>query len=383
MIAEKDRPTPEQVEAMFDTNKDGFGIALRIQDGFKNGVGVAKDKKIAINPRVKWEKGLYDLAACQKLIAEAPLPFVAHFRIQTVGGKRASLCHPFPILKDVPLAVKGEIDGFVLFHNGHWGKWRESCLESVWKTGKQLPQGKWSDSRAMAWSAAHFGISILEFIDEKSVAFGYNQCELSGSGWVLEEGVWYSNMNWKSRVKRSSAQDWKPTGARGNFPLVVDDRFYHDIEEASRVATPSSWQPHGHKHYMEQLCVYGPCVEFRVPGSRWCRDHQVEDKSKSTPVINAKIIEADADAGAVKLLEEGKVKIVEIIPNVDSAKGGGTTEESPFDVLDQMKLDGRVSNTQYKKQRKFLEKKFGKPHPKVREKQRYRMPAPLTSQTVH
>jgi len=103
---------------------------------------------------------LIDLKEAQELIAKAPLPFVCHFRIQTVGGKKAGLCHPFPVHDDVTLALKGETEGFVLFHNGHWGQWRSSVMEAVFKGQLKLPKGKWSDSRAMAWSAAQF---VLQF----------------------------------------------------------------------------------------------------------------------------------------------------------------------------------------------------------------------------
>jgi hypothetical protein len=91
-------------------------------------------------------------------------PFVIHFRIASVGGKDKSLCHPFPIEKDVPLKLKGKSKHGVLFHNGTWTEYKEIIQIACLRAGIKVPDGKISDSRIMAWLAHNFGVNFLQSI---------------------------------------------------------------------------------------------------------------------------------------------------------------------------------------------------------------------------
>ncbi len=183
LICNKDKPSDVMIEACHAANDKGAGIAWR-EGG-----------------RVKWKKGLLSVEEMQELAATKPLPYVLHFRIPTVGGARKDLAHPFPIDRNVPNSLEGTTKGFVLFHNGHWLKWRETMLEAVVNTSTKLPAGKYSDSRAMAFCASIYGIPFLELIDEKFVAFGPGpeDIEVSTYGWTAVEGVWASNTGWQHR----------------------------------------------------------------------------------------------------------------------------------------------------------------------------------------
>lgn len=184
-IADEVRPTDEQVGKMFDVNPAGAGIAWR-----EKGV-------------VRWKKGL-ELDEVTELCAKVPMPYVVHFRIPSVGGKTPFLCHPFPVTPEVPLELQGTTKGFVLFHNGHWGRWRESTLEAAVRSNTKVPGGKWSDTRAMAFHAHIYGSGILEMIDEKSVMFGPDKVEVFGA-WSKEGGLWVSNRGWvTSSFRRGS-----------------------------------------------------------------------------------------------------------------------------------------------------------------------------------
>lgn len=185
-IADEVRPTDEQVGKMFDSNNAGAGIAWR-----EKGV-------------VRWKKGL-ELEEVTELCAKVPLPYVVHFRIPSVGGKTPYLCHPFPVTAEVPLELQGTTKGYVLFHNGHWGRWRESTLEAAVRSNTKVPGGKWSDTRAMAFHAFIYGSGILEMIDEKSVMFGPDKVEVFGA-WSKEGGLWVSNRGWvTSSFRRHSS----------------------------------------------------------------------------------------------------------------------------------------------------------------------------------
>ena len=176
-IVQKDRPSDDMVRKMFQHNDHGGGIAWR-----------EKDKGV-----VRWRKNL-GLEEMQKAAKDLPTPFILHFRIASSGAKTPQLCHPFPISKDVDLALEGQTRGFVLFHNGHWAQWREFCQKTALHSGAKIPAGAWSDTRALAWVANQYGLGILEMIDEKAVAFGPTDIEVvKGNGWDDVDGIWCSN----------------------------------------------------------------------------------------------------------------------------------------------------------------------------------------------
>ena len=194
----KIRPTPEAVAKMFYQNDHGGGIAWR-----EAHAGVTY---------VHWKKWLNE-EEMQDMCANVPLPFVAHFRIASIGGRWPELCHPFPIDLEMSNALEGRTQSHVLFHNGHWGVWKERCQDLAYKTGRKLPIGKWNDSRGMAFLAGSLGLGILEWIDEKALAFGPERCEAFGNPWFLVDGVWVSNKGWenarpsKGNVKEEKKSD--------------------------------------------------------------------------------------------------------------------------------------------------------------------------------
>jgi hypothetical protein len=157
LICDRDsRPTEEMVRQCWLRNSDGGGVAYHTKvDGL---------------PVVKWEKNLSEEEMVQKC-ATLPLPFIAHFRITSVGSTCGDLTHPFPLDDTQHLAWEGETDRGVLFHNGTWSSWKTLLMDATFRSGlgRKLPPGTWSDTRAMAYLAEHFGWGILEMIDEKIV----------------------------------------------------------------------------------------------------------------------------------------------------------------------------------------------------------------------
>lgn len=232
MVASKKRPTEDMVGKAFHTNSDGGGVAWR-EDGL-----------------VHWEKGL-NLEEMLTRCAELPLPFIAHFRISTCGGKVPTLCHPFPINNTAALDLKGTTDGYVLFHNGHWSDWKKYVLKAAINSNHKLTMREdWSDTRAMALIANHAGIGALQFVGEKAVVFGPEDIELfEGGQFSEEEGVWCSNLSWKNR--------------HTNWRGVVDDEvdpyanYYHGVGTS----------------YRGSLCTEGRCTNPRVKEFLHCRDH--------------------------------------------------------------------------------------------------------------
>lgn len=190
-VADQERPTPEMLELGKKANPHATGIAWR-----------------EINPatgkvEVYWKKGNdIPLEETKKLAAELPLPYVIHFRNPSSGtGQKDGCAHPFPIDPKVPLWLSGHIRGYVLFHNGMWGRWRELILEAAMRSRLKLPIEAWSDSRGLAWMACHFGHGFLELVDEKTVAFGPKEIEVFGNkDWKRINGVLCSNDHWESKI---------------------------------------------------------------------------------------------------------------------------------------------------------------------------------------
>lgn len=194
MICESEdkRPTEQMIEKAWAKNEDGGGIAWREKN--------KKGEKI-----VKWAKGL-DYDELKNLIETLPAPFVAHFRIASQGGVRPSMTHPFPVTTNAELDLEGSTKGYVLFHNGNWKDWPNETRQAAIMAGMQIPRGKWSDTRAMAWLCAIYGVGYMEFLpDQKGVAFGPEDMEVFvGFGWKKLNDVWCSNDFFLNTVVQSN-----------------------------------------------------------------------------------------------------------------------------------------------------------------------------------
>jgi hypothetical protein len=126
-----------------------------------------------------------------------PKPYIMHFRMATVGGEDAKLCHPFVVDHSSRPKKHGMADR-VMFHNGHLHHWEELALAAYSSIGR-LPKGPYSDSRAVAMMLGRFGENIFD-IDgiisgQKYALFENNgDFKLFGRGWVKgDDGVYRSN----------------------------------------------------------------------------------------------------------------------------------------------------------------------------------------------
>jgi hypothetical protein len=291
------------VNLSYETNSEGGGVAWR-EDGY-----------------VHWHKGL-DLEEMRKYCKNLPLPFIAHFRIASIGGKSKELCHPFPIEKDVPLVTKGKTNGFVLFHNGHWGAWKNDGKEAAFRSGTPIPPGKWSDTRAMAFVASIYGNGILEFIDEKTVVFGPGpkDCNTTGKvdstdGWKCINKVWCSNDFWLHR--------------RGHVT-----------------------------HYPSQsqstMCIEAGCYISRYTNSLYCYKHQYLQVKNAENVVN------DVDNTLPVIDTHSAVNTINNNNKMKEKGSGGGSNLLPFAEADKLwqleqanpQNPPRISKTQWKKARK-------------------------------
>jgi hypothetical protein len=238
MVGQTVRPTDEMIERGYDANNSGAGIAW--QEVTASGEVV-----------VRWEKGL-DLEEIKEYVRTAPLPFVAHFRIPSCGGASPELCHPFPITDGVELAQNGSTPGAVLFHNGHWGAWKDCVMREARERRAHLPAGRWTDTRAMAWMAYLYGTPILDLIDEKTVVMSPTNIEIFGNGWTKVNDVWCSNTGWNTS---RSHHGWQGATGAGYYA--------------------------GSHHTM---CRERTCVKIRSADSEWCGEHSSLDPKNAKKV---------------------------------------------------------------------------------------------------
>lgn len=265
-IVDNTRPTDKMVAQMYQANKYGAGIAWREKQKLKG--------KKAEESVVRWKKGL-DLEEIQELVRTLPIPFIAHFRIPSCGPDVKELNHPFPITEGAEMYLDGVIPGWVLFHNGTWHRWKDMLFDSCLKAGIKIPKGPWSDTRAMALVVKKLGLHALEFIDERTVAFGPEKgdCRINGNGWsrvavdggIKKEGVLVSNEGW-TNVHVSTACS------------VTDDDYADEMAYGGM----------GHINLMKK-CHYtnthdGACTSYSLCNGIYCFEHNTHEKRTACEV---------------------------------------------------------------------------------------------------
>lgn len=212
LAAEESFPSSQELFDADDTNRDGAGLAW------------VEGKKVC------WKKGLTYEEVVDLANELSNPPALFHFRIATVGGTNKELTHPFPITEDVSLDLEGEADA-VLMHNGHWSDWKDEAMRSATSCGAHVPDGLWSDSRAMAWLAAHHGIGILNFIKHQRIAVLTPEGIQRFGDWdKVSNGLWASNLNWRAGRSRHSVAGfrggsvlWSSVNHRASLVNGLDD----------------------------------------------------------------------------------------------------------------------------------------------------------------
>lgn len=244
MIASKVRPSDEMVTRAFEHNRDGAGIAWR--ERTRNG-----------EVEVVWKKDL-DLDAVKELCKNVPMPYVAHFRVASVGGVKGSLTHPFEVNVEAGTALEGRTRGSMLFHNGHWGGWADKALDAAINSNNRIPAGDWSDTRAIAWMVHIYGPGFMEFLTgQKGVLFSPQATNVfTGNGWDKINDVWCSNdFFWKGRSHTAYSGKYCSVGKCMNRIMTGDLCPEHastktdaasadDSEEVSTASTPISTNSH-------------------------------------------------------------------------------------------------------------------------------------------
>jgi hypothetical protein len=182
-------PPEEDIRAGFELNSDGAGIAW-----------------FETKTRVKWIKGLKTVEELLAALDGKPLPLIIHCRMASAGGSDLRLTHPFPInTSAAPLSLQGEAKS-VIAHNGHWGDWETELKRAIYQsnTGLKLPEGPWSDTRAMAWLTAHFGPGMLSLFPGKLAVMKNGEIYCYGGNWWHDDYEKYGYFQSSSVTKYST-----------------------------------------------------------------------------------------------------------------------------------------------------------------------------------
>lgn len=289
MVCGDKRPSPELVDKAWNHNDHGGGVAWREPN--------SKNETI-----VRWEKGL-DKEQMQEYCKTLPFPFIAHFRIASVGGRLEDLCHPFEIGPKASTKLSGVTSRGVLFHNGTWGQWRSMGMEAAINRGIKVPPGPWSDSRTMAWLASHLGEGVLEFINERTVFFGPKSWQIFGDGWEEVEGIPMSNKIFLNsfRGKQNSGNAAVADPVQGNRSLIQgtvrpDIRIISEEEKAGGLS--------------HQITFRGS-VEIVSRGE--AQQEQVEEGKESAPSSASSGVQGP-EIGKITVmgpkLSEGEAKVI-------------------------------------------------------------------------
>lgn len=192
----KSVPSADDLFAAEEINSHGAGIAW-------------VDRKAGL---VRWKKGI-EADEVAALAAKLPLPMLIHFRIASVGPEVPALTHPFPLDSDASLALNGATPNGVLMHNGTLGGWQTDLKQAAYQARMHIPVGPWSDTRAMAWIIANFGIGMMDLIRpaQKLVILHPKDGILLGPDvewfYSLDKGFIFSNRGWIKEKKKKDKKE--------------------------------------------------------------------------------------------------------------------------------------------------------------------------------
>lgn len=236
----KDRPTDRQIEQMWKDSPHLGGVAWRA--------------KVKEETHVFWRKGL-NLEQMRQAIRTTPGPAIFHFRKQTVGGEDPALNHPFPMTRKVETILEGHTTGGVIFHNGTLTNWEDRVLKACENFKLQVPDGEWSDTRAIAFLMSIYGKNWLTLHpDQKGLYFSPTELIYFGHPPQIKDG-------W---VKREDKADDPNTGF-----WVSQTRW-----ETERVG-------------FAQTCAFGACTNVAVRGGNRCQFHSGVAVGVTAPAVGS------------------------------------------------------------------------------------------------
>ena len=191
------RPTNEQFENCFDSNRDGAGFCY------------AKDGTVTIvKGLMSYKQFIETLEKVEKLVDPTEHAFLYHFRIGTQGGNTKGNTHPFPISKSdkelKALTIQTEMamihNGIISETSGYRYKQKYPTLSDtqvyvkdfLYPFAKDFEVGKFLNYKSLTNIISdHLGSGKFAFLDNEG-----NITKLGS--WIEEEGIYFSNKTYEA-----------------------------------------------------------------------------------------------------------------------------------------------------------------------------------------
>ena len=109
--------------------------------------------------------------------------------------------------------------------------------------GKKLPDGLWSDTRAIAFVTAVYGKTALVAIDEKVAVLNKDGTFEKIGYWFDQEGHYYSNLSWERKLSKKDEKGY--LGYWENFPGIYNkghldaQKAPASVDKAHTTASPT------------------------------------------------------------------------------------------------------------------------------------------------
>lgn len=179
-------PEPKIMERMFKNNPDGAGFCytqngeVRIQKGY-----------------MTYESFEEALKKVLERIDTYSAPMIFHFRISTHGGVNPSLCHPFPMSRNIPDLKRTEASTqLAICHNGVIPiKTRKDVSDTMEYIARHLCKRHkrdkefYKNKRQRDIIFSEIGSSKLAFLDSKGEIYTIGE-------FIEDDGVLYSNSSY-------------------------------------------------------------------------------------------------------------------------------------------------------------------------------------------
>lgn len=193
--AEAQFPSKKTLQRCFAHNPDGAGFMYTAS-------GVVHIKKGFTSFQQFWK-------TLRKVREEEGdnIPYVMHFRISTQAGARPDCTHPFPLSKHMKdLRLLDTTAKFGIAHNGIISLTSDHYSKTITysDTMKFITDYLALIIKSKRWYADDDKIELIKRLMGSSrlaVLDSEGHCELLGTGWVQDNGIWYSNSTYKEPKK--------------------------------------------------------------------------------------------------------------------------------------------------------------------------------------
>lgn len=192
-------PSDTILKNCYENNPDGAGFMY----AYKGEVHIQKGYD-------SWEAFKNALEKARKLTGDK-VPYVMHFRIATQGYEK-TMTHPFPLSSKMSNLKKLKYDCNIgVAHNGILDITSDGSINYS-DTMKFITDYLCLIIRSYSWYKDDRTKQLIENLivgSRLAILDKKGHCELMGSGWVEDSGVYYSNESYKREPYKWSAPLWR------------------------------------------------------------------------------------------------------------------------------------------------------------------------------